>query len=121
MGLECTSRSRTGVKAPVRTATARMRGVAAYVTTAATIRTRRYSRTQAPFEVGKDSASSVCREARHEVRDARVDLLGDGMVGVGVALGHGHGDEVGDLLHLLRAHALRGDTRRAHADTTGDV
>ena len=41
----CTSRSRTGVKAPVVTATARRSGVAAYVITAATMRTSRYSLT----------------------------------------------------------------------------
>ena len=44
------------------------------------------------------SASRVCREAGDEVRHLRADLLGDRVVGVGVALGDRLGDELGDLL-----------------------
>src|SRR6476661_1897532 len=121
IGVECTSRSRTGVNAPVRTATARRRGVAAYVITAATIRTRRYSRTQGASRVGRDSASRVCREAGHEVRHAGPDLLGDRVVGVGVTLDDGLRDEVGDGAHLVGAHPLGGHAGGADADAAGDV
>src|SRR5680860_923355 len=45
MGTACTSRSRTSVIAPVATASHLTKGVAAYVIAAATMKTRRYSRT----------------------------------------------------------------------------
>src|SRR5450759_4591510 len=108
--------------APVAMASHRTKGVAAYVMTAATTKTRRYSRTfqrLARDDAAKGSAatrSRVCREAADEVSHLRADLLGRGMVGVAVALGHRPRYEVRDALRLGGAHALGRHRGRAHPD-----
>src|SRR3954454_18607030 len=120
IGVLWTSRSRTAVKAPVATARLRTKGVARYVTAAATMRTRTYSCTYRPSldaDAGKVTGSArVCREARHEVGDLRTHLLARRVVRVRVTLRDGPVDEGGDLLHLLDTHALGRDRRRADAD-----
>src|SRR5829696_7835423 len=88
MGVVWTSRSRTAVNAPVATARLRTKGVARYVTAAATMRTRTYSCTYRP-SLGRrpwtgrgERSAGVCRETRHEVGDLGTHLLADRVVGV---------------------------------------
>ena len=126
IGVLWTSRSRTAVKAPVATARLRTKGVARYVTAAATMRTRTYSCTYRPslgrrrWRVGLTQRGYAGKRVTRSVTSARTSLL-TAWSGSASPCGDGLVDERGDLLHLLQAHALGRDRRRADPDARGDV